>query len=77
MNVKKITLIIIAVTIVVLLAWDVYAILMGGTEASISSIIITSSYKFPLIPFFGGLLAGHFWWRMKSNPDTKDIDQMK
>jgi len=82
MSIKKITQLvtfaIIPLLILLILAYDVYAILVGGTEASISSLIITASYKMPfmtfMIGFLNGVLVGHLFWRMRSNKDTKEID---
>lgn len=71
---KKITYIFIAAVFVLIAVYDIIAIMKGGTEASISSIIITWSYKFPLFPFLSGVVCGHLFWRMKSNSDTKEID---
>jgi hypothetical protein len=82
MDIKKITLYVtfglIPLLVAIILGYDVYAIAKGGTEASISSLIITASYKMPfmvyIIGLFNGILVGHLFWRMKSNNDTKDID---
>ena len=75
---KKVTFIGIPFLIVLILVYDVYAIYVGGTEASISSLIIKSSYEMPFmvfcIGFFLGVLCGHLFWRMKSNKDTIKID---
>lgn len=58
-----------------ILVYDAIAIHYGGTEASISSLIITSAYQMPFmvfcIGFFSGVLFGHLFWRMKGNADTK------
>lgn len=74
-----VTFVIIPLIIVAILGYDVYAIMKGGTEASISSLIIKSSYNMPfmvyMIGLFNGILVGHLFWRMKSNKDTKEIDQ--
>lgn len=74
---KKLTTMIIMLTVVAILGYDVYAIIKGGTEASISSVVITFAYKFPLMPFLVGVLCGHLFWRMKGNTDTKDLDHVK
>jgi hypothetical protein len=75
---KLVTFAIIPLIIVLILAYDVYAIMVGGTEASISSLIIKSSYKMPfmtyMIGLLNGILVGHLFWRMRSNKDTKEID---
>lgn len=80
MNYKKITLIItisIPLLIVGLLIYDAIAVMNGGTEASISSLIISSAYKMPimvsLVSWFIGLVQGHLFWRMRDNEDTKKI----
>ena len=66
------------VIVLAILGYDVIAIANGGTEASISSIIITWSYKMPFFTFcagfFPGVLVGHLFWRMRTNKDTLDID---
>jgi len=82
MNINKVTQLVtflaIPLILVIILIYDVYAIYVGGTEASISSLIIKSSYKMPFlvfcIGFINGVFVGHLFWRMKSNKDTKDID---
>lgn len=76
MNAKKITIYIILSTILLLLIWDVIAIKVGGTEASISSIIITFAYKMPMFTFLAGFVCGHLFWRMRTNKDTVEIDKL-
>lgn len=77
---KKITQMVtlaIVLAVVIILIYDAYAISQGGTEASISSLIITLSYRQPLVPalvgWFIGLLMGHLFWRMKGNDDTREL----
>lgn len=64
--------------IVIVLVYDAIAIHFGGTEASISSLIITSAYEMPFmvfcIGFFTGILMGHLFWRMRGNEDTKKLN---
>lgn len=45
-------------------AYDVVAMFQGGYESSISYLMITWAYKFPIFPFFMGVLCGHLFWRM-------------
>lgn len=71
---KKLTYIFIGILFAAITIYDVVAIIKGGTEASISSIMISWSYKFPLFPFTIGVICGHLFWRMKGNKDTKEID---
>jgi hypothetical protein len=70
---KKLTLIITVVSVALLLIYDAIAIYFGGTEASISSLVITAFYKQPLIPLLVGILIGHLFWRMKGNNDTREL----
>lgn len=74
----KIVALLIIALIIVVLVYDAIAIHFGGTEASISSLIITSAYHMPFmvfcIGFFMGLLSGHLFWRMRGNEDTKKIN---
>ena len=75
---KKVTFIGIPLIIVLILVFDVFAIMKGGTEASISSLLIASAYKMPFMVYCiglaNGILAGHLFWRMKGNKDTLEID---
>ena len=72
----NVTLCIVA-AVIIILVYDATAIMNGGTEASISSLIISLSYKQPLVPalvgWFIGLLMGHLFWRMKGNKDTEEL----
>ncbi len=86
MNYRKMTKIvtfgIIPLIILIVLIYDVIAMINGGgSEASISSLIIKSSYEMPFMVFmtgnFIGILEGHLFWRMKSNKDTVKIDRKK
>jgi len=75
---KVVTFGVIPLLLVGIIAYDVYAILQGGAEASISALIIKSSYEMPFmtfsVGFVNGVLAGHLFWRMRPNEMTKDID---
>lgn len=80
MNYKKITVFValsIPAYLFIVLGYDVLAIEGGGTEASISSLLITTAYKMPFMVYCVGLLngifVGHLFWRMKGNKDTKEL----
>lgn len=89
MNYKKftkiLTFMIIPLIIIAILVYDAVAISGGGTEASISSLIITSAYQMPFLVFClgfaPGVLVGHLFWRMKGNKDTRalglDVEHLK
>lgn len=70
MNYKKAVPLVIAATVIIILGYDCWLLVKGGTEATISHWMIVSSYKYPLIPFFWGFLMGHFFWRMRDTKDT-------
>lgn len=76
---KLVTYAVIPFLVVAILGYDVYAILKGGTEASISALLIKASYEMPfmvyMIGFGNGVLAGHLFWRLRSNGMTKEIDK--
>lgn len=55
--------------------YDVYAISVGGTENTISHLLITISYKYPIFPFLMGLICGHLFWRMHDTKRTKEISE--
>ena len=63
MTVKQVTYIIIVATIVALGGYDIYAIIEGGAQSTISCVVINAAYKYPIIPFAVGVLCGHFFWR--------------
>ena len=77
---KIVTFFVIPLLIVLILIYDVYAILQGGTEASISALLIKASYEMPfmvyIVGFGNGVLAGHLFWRMRPNAMTKEIDKL-
>jgi len=81
MNIKtKTAIFVVSSTLIfalALLVYDIYAINEGGTEASISFMIYQWSYKYPLFTFLSGLipgiLAGHFFWRIRDTETTKQI----
>ena len=74
---KALTGKILAILVLVLIVYDVIAIQKGGTEASISSVIISFAYKMPIFTFLFGVVCGHLFWRMRTNKDTKEIDSEK
>lgn len=59
--------IVIAIAIVVLLAIDVYLVIKGGFQNTISWFMWVNSVKYPIIPFAFGVLMGHFFWNQSLN----------
>jgi len=51
---------VIAVCAAALIGWDVYAA-MSPTQPTISALALMVS-RHPVVPFLGGVLAGHLFW---------------
>jgi hypothetical protein len=60
------TMIFIVSTLVLIGIWDVYAIVFGGKEASISHVMIEWGYEYPSFTFLIGFAMGHLFWRMRT-----------
>lgn len=64
-------------TVVVVGGYDVYAMLQGGTEGTISFMMYKWAYQYPIFTFacgfFPGVLVGHFFWRIRDTETTKII----
>lgn len=65
MKIADITKIVLFVFIVGLLGYDVYAVIAGGTEATISHLVIEMSYQFPAFTFAVGFLMGHLFFKIR------------
>ena len=74
MNIQKVTVMFILVIIAAIVLYDGYALIVGGTEASISFRLISWSYQHPVLPFTIGFCMGHLFWRMsdKNNKIGKE-----
>jgi hypothetical protein len=70
---KKLTVLFIVLTVLVIAGWDVYAIMTGGVESSISHTMIEWSYKYPIFTFMMGIICGHLFWRMSDTKTTEKI----
>ena len=65
MNYKKLTKIFVLATIAIIIGFDVFVWVKGGTEATVSWTVFEWSYDYPILPFFMGFVMGHFFWQMK------------
>jgi len=63
---QKTTMIFSLIIFVLIAVYDVFAIYKGGTEASISYLIIVWSYEYPVFTFATGFLMGHLFWRVRN-----------
>lgn len=68
------TRIFIAATIGVIIIYDVWVAVAGGTGTTVSHELITWAYRYPILPFALGVVFGHLFWRMPSTPDTAEHD---
>jgi hypothetical protein len=68
-----ITVILLMVTALIWVVYDVWTISKRGKKTSISAYIIRGSYKYPLVVLGFGVLLGHLFWSMK----TADIWDVK
>jgi len=59
---KKITVIFIVAVIAIIIIYDVWALVAGGAEATISSVLLNESKNYPIIPFTLGVVCGHLFW---------------
>lgn len=77
MNLTVLFLIIVATSLIL---FDVYIIWKKGKQESISAHIIRGSYKYPLIVFLFGIVAGHLLWSMKTEDiyyNVKCVEEIK
>tara|TARA_R110002096_G_scaffold34017_3_gene97567 strand:- start:3756 stop:3989 length:234 start_codon:yes stop_codon:yes gene_type:complete len=65
----NLTILIIIITVIFLIAFDVYIIAKKGKQESISAHIIRGSKQYPLAVLLFGMLLGHLFFSMK----TEDI----
>jgi hypothetical protein len=74
MSKAAIALLVFAGLFIVLLGYDAYLFIDGGTEATISWFLYEASYEKPIMTFLVGnvlgILAGHCFWQMK--PTKRD-----
>ena len=58
----ELTQIVLVCVVLLLLAYDAAALVLGGVQATISRVILEWSRKYPIIPFLCGVLCGHLFW---------------
>ena len=59
MNAKRLTAIMLITLVFVLTIYDFVIYYFGGSEATISLVVLRSSLNYPIIPFGMGVLCGH------------------
>jgi hypothetical protein len=68
MRYRLITKILLALSVIILIAWDVVAYIFGE-NATISVVITDFSFYTPWIPFAFGVLMGHLFFPPKRSID--------
>ena len=63
----KLTPIFIGLIIVAIAVYDVWVIVMHGSQESISHYLIDWSYKHPVLPFVMGFAMGHLFWQYRGD----------
>lgn len=58
---SEITKWLIILTVILWISWDIFALVKGGIQATISRNLIELSKQYPIIPFAVGLLIGHLY----------------
>lgn len=48
--------------VLIAIVWDLWLVKDGIGGNTISEVIKASAYKHPIIPFFIGVLIGHWFW---------------
>ncbi len=62
MNFKKLTIAFIVVVLAVIIVYDIFAIVAGGYDATISSTLYASAKDYPVVSFALGFVMGHIFW---------------
>lgn len=65
MNVKTITGIVIVAAFLIIVGYDVWAVLQGGIDSTISAVVFDFAHQYPIIPFATGVLMGHLYWPVR------------
>lgn len=70
---QKATMIFIGIIILAIAAWDIFVLVDGGTESSISYVLMTWAYKYPVFTFMMGFVMGHLFWRIRNVKGTDKL----
>ena len=65
MNKRTITQLMILVTAIVWVVWDIWVYIEFGNPSTISATLWRYSYNIPGVPFIAGLLVGHIFFQMR------------
>ena len=59
----KTTKILLLVSVVLLIGYDIYVFAKQDFSATISAFVWDKSAKYPILPFSVGVICGHFFWQ--------------
>jgi len=71
MKIKLFTGCVIVGAILALGAYDVYALISGGVEATLSRVTLRTALNHPIVPFAAGILCGHLFWPQRLTKENK------
>lgn len=61
-TVRRWTIAILITVTALLIAWDVYAVITGGSSGTISDVVLDFARAHPVVAFVLGVLCGHLLW---------------
>ena len=73
-NGPTVTLMVLLLTLIFLLGYDLFAVYRFGYEGTISLVVFTMAKSYPIIPFLAGIIVGHFFFPIEG---TNDRDSRK
>ncbi len=65
MDYRGVTKIFLLILIAAIAIFDSYVFIQGGTEATISHVLMSWSYAHPAFTFSIGFVCGHLFWRIR------------
>ena len=72
MSARLVSGLLVLVTFAIWIIWDIYAVLVGGSRATLSVVITDFAYYSPAWPLIIGGLCGH-WFFPATKRDIEDI----
>jgi hypothetical protein len=71
-TIRTVTAVVLGAAAVGLVGWDIYAIIAGGVDGTISRVVLKASFDNPVIPFAMGFVSGHLFWPQPP-PENKKL----
>lgn len=64
---KNLTKIFIISALSVIIGYDIFAVIQGGMDATISAVLLHWSREYPPVTLASGILLGHLFWPQKAD----------